>query len=516
MKEIMLLSLSRLGDHIQSTPLLRDLRTRHPGARITMVAERRFADVLVLMGGIDRTILYDNRETAWRVGMEDDPLAAYACLERLVRQLEDTRYDLVINITLSRLSDFLASLTPADRVAGTIAGDRGARRAESDWAAYLLSTLNGDNRRFNRINLVDVFTGIGGGRPDGKPVELFETARGREFADRFLVEHGLAGKRLVGLQLGASKAIRCWDTDRFAALCDRLRERWGCPVVLFGGPAERHLAEAVIAMAKHAPVDAVGKTSIEELFSLVKQMTLLVTNDTGTMHFAAAGGVPSVMLCLGPAFFRGTGPYSSGNIALKPALPCSPCPYSLDCADPVCKQSITVAAVEGACMMLLDEEPVPAGQFDGVSVYRSGFGPDRYLEWEGLFNTDQAEDEAARRHADMWKTFLNNMDGERKQPLSGPPQELAGLLKRGMEITGRISACAGLARPPLEELCTLGNEEAGLERELRLLGGRYPELATLVDFLGSKRDAVQGEGLAELADATHRIYRTGSRILSAL
>ncbi|MRR09947.1 glycosyltransferase family 9 protein, partial [bacterium] len=348
MKEIMILSLSRLGDHIQSTPLLRNLRSRYPGARITMVAERRFADILPLMGGFDRTILYDNRETAWRVGMEDDPLAAYTCLESFVRQLEDTRYDLVVNITMSRLSDFLVSLVPTAGASGTIAGARGARRVVSDWAAYLLSTLNGDNRRFNRINLVDVFTGIGGGKPDGRPVELFETARGRAFADQFLAAHGLDGRRLVGLQLGASKAIRCWDTDRFAALCDRLRERWGCKVVLFGGPGEKHLAEQVIAMAAHAPVDAVGKTSIEELFSLVKRLTLLVTNDTGTMHFAAAGGVPSVILCLGPAFFRGTGPYSSGTIALHPDLPWSPSPYRPHCAAPLGRPRVTSAAGEGA------------------------------------------------------------------------------------------------------------------------------------------------------------------------
>ncbi len=516
MKEIMILSLSRLGDHIQSTPLLRDLRSRHPGARITMVAERRFADVLQLMGGIDRIILYDNRETAWRVAMEDDPLAAYACLERLVRQLEDTRYDLVVNITLSRLSDFLTSLVPAERVSGTIAGERGARRVESDWAAYLLSTLNGDNRRFNRINLVDVFTGIGGGRPDGGPVELFETAHGRAFADRFLADHGLDAGRLVGLQLGASKAIRCWDTDRFAALCDRLRERWDCSVVLFGGPGERHLAEEVVATAKHAPVDAVGKTSIEELFSLVKRLTLLVTNDTGTMHFAAAAAVPSVMLCLGPAFFRGTGPYSSGNIALKPDLPCSPCPYSLDCTDPICKQSITVDAVEAACRLLLDEGPVPAELFDGVSVYRSGFGQDRYLEWEGMYNTDHAEDEAARCHAAMWKGFLDGTDRKAPGRASEAARELGRLLERGVEVTGRIAACAARPGPPLEELRMLGNTEAALDEELRRLGGRHAELATLVDFLAMKRGNLQGEGLAEIADATHRTYLTGRRILSAL
>jgi hypothetical protein len=326
----------------------------------------------------------------------------------------------------------------------------------------------------------------------------------------------LDGRRLVGLQLGASKAIRCWDTDRFASLCDRLQERWGCAVILFGGPGERHLAEQVIGMARHAPVDAVGKTTIEGLFSLVKHCALLVTNDTGTMHFAAAGGVPSVMLCLGPAFFRGTGPYSSGNLALKPDLACSPCPYSLDCADPVCKRSITVDAVEGACRMLLDEGPVPAGQFAGVSVYRSGFGPDRYLEWEGLFNVDHSEDDAAQRHAAMWKSFLDGSGGTARSPLNGAALELGRLLERGRDVTGKITACAALPRPPLEELQMLGGGEAMLEEELRRMGSRHPELATLVDFLTLKRDNLQGEGLAEIADATRQIYLTGSRILSGL
>jgi len=516
MNEILIISLSRYGDHIQSTPLLRNLRARHPGARITMVAERRFDDILPLIKGIDRTILFDNRELAWRVAMEDDPLASYAFLDAFVRQLEDTRYDLVVNITLSRLSDFLVSLAPATDISGTIAGKNGRRRFASHWARYFLAAINDNNRRMNRINLVDVFTGIGGGRPDGLPVELIETDRGASFADEFLAKEGLRGKRVVGLQLGASKPIRCWEMESFAALCDRLQEQWGCSVVLFGGPGERNLAKQVSALAAHPPVDAVGKTSIEELFSLVKRCAFLVTNDTGTMHFAAAGGVPSIMLCLGPAFFHGTGPYSSGNIALQPDLACSPCPYSYECPAPLCKKAITVDAVEGACRILLRDTPVSPGPFAGVRVFRSRFGPDRYLEWEGLFNADGAEDQAAQRYGEMWKRFLDGSPPAPGREASGPPRELKRMLERGLELTDRILEIAVQPDARVEELRRLGAGESVLADEIRHLGSRHPELATLVDFLTLTRDDITEDELARVADATRRIYHTGGAILSNL
>ncbi len=58
MKEIAIISLTRFGDLIQGTPLLRILKRSYPGARITLVAEQRFAGILPLVRGFDRLITF--------------------------------------------------------------------------------------------------------------------------------------------------------------------------------------------------------------------------------------------------------------------------------------------------------------------------------------------------------------------------------------------------------------------------------------------------------------------------
>ena len=119
MKDIAVISLTRFGDLIQATPLLRILKRTYPGARITLVAEQRFTTIIPLIRGYDRIITLRKDEVADRIVFASDPLVPYFFMEGFVRELEEVRYDLAINITFSRMSAFLTSLVNAGKLAGT-------------------------------------------------------------------------------------------------------------------------------------------------------------------------------------------------------------------------------------------------------------------------------------------------------------------------------------------------------------------------------------------------------------
>src|SRR5512147_2392224 len=106
MKEIAILSLTRFGDLIQGTPLIRCLKKRWPEARITLVAEDRFAGILPMIGGVDRVVLMAKDMLADQIVFSADPLVPYLSMEEFIRRLEETRYDLVINLTFSQMSAF--------------------------------------------------------------------------------------------------------------------------------------------------------------------------------------------------------------------------------------------------------------------------------------------------------------------------------------------------------------------------------------------------------------------------
>ena len=99
----------------------------------------------------------------------------------------------------------------------------------------------------------------------------------------------------VCLHAGASVPTRCWSSDRFAAIGDYLAQL-GWQIVLTGSRAERGLTEAIAQLMKTPVVNLAGKTSLGVLAALFKECRLLVCNDTGVSHLAAALQVPSVVI----------------------------------------------------------------------------------------------------------------------------------------------------------------------------------------------------------------------------
>ena len=136
---------------------------------------------------------------------------------------------------------------------------------------------------------------------------------------------------------------------------DRLVRQTGARVAIVGGPAERGLAEA-IAGAMQAPVRVLaGETSLPELAGVLAQLRLLVTNDSGPMHVAAALGTP-VVAVFGPTDWRETAPVGQGRIVREP-VECAPCKLRECPIDHRCMRRVGVEQVAGEALALLEGRP---------------------------------------------------------------------------------------------------------------------------------------------------------------
>lgn len=167
----------------------------------------------------------------------------------------------------------------------------------------------------------------------------------------------------VGVFPGSNAPSRRWDADRFAAVVRALVER-GMRVVVFGGPGDDERALAAEVAGEWA-LNAAGRTDLPTLAAGLAACSLLLTNDSGPMHLAAAVGTPTVSLW-GAGDPAVTGPLGTGHVRLqRTELPCVPCVrnhcprrgggYVLDDARRECLRLIEAGEVLGAVESMLAE-----------------------------------------------------------------------------------------------------------------------------------------------------------------
>jgi heptosyltransferase-2 len=129
----------------------------------------------------------------------------------------------------------------------------------------------------------------------------------------------------IGLNPGAFYGTaKRWLPERYAAVGDTLARRTGARVAILGGAAERPLGEAIASTMREPARVLSGETSLPDLTGVLAGLAVLVTNDSGPMHVAAALGVP-VVAVFGPTDSRETGPVGEAHRIVREPVHCSPC-----------------------------------------------------------------------------------------------------------------------------------------------------------------------------------------------
>lgn len=275
-------ALPGLGDMLCAVPALRGLRARLPDARVTLIGlstAREFVerhpdlvDELVVLPGFP--------------GLTE-PLADAAAIADFLTAMRTRFFDLAIQMHGSGgVSNVLTALLGANAMAGCYLP--GAWQPEGTFVAYP-ADLSEPHRW---TTLIDAL-----GPVDGQT----NVNRGAGFsmmeAERRAIATLLPHSRYAVVHPGASEPARRWPADRFAAVADALATR-GYRVVLSGMPDEAPLTAAVAAAMTTLAIDLAGQTTLGTMAALLEGAGLLVTNDTGVSHLAAAIGTPSVVLFL--------------------------------------------------------------------------------------------------------------------------------------------------------------------------------------------------------------------------
>jgi lipopolysaccharide heptosyltransferase I len=319
---ILIIKPSAIGDIVHALPVLNLMRRRWPEAHITWMVTAACAGMVESHPQINEVIRFDRTgsASAWR-----SPAAAVR-LARFMRELRERRFDLVVDLQGLFRSGWFAGQTKAPRRVGF------ANAREMGWLFYTARVISSwEDHAVERYLCMAEALGLG-----KEPVEFHFAVSD---ADRAAVATMLPEAAPYAVLLpGANWETKRWPVERFAALVNPIRQRFGLQSIIAGGSADRALAAQI-----PGALDLTGKTNLHQLVALLERAALVIGADTGPTHIAAALNKPLVTMH-GPTDAVLTGPYGRNDGVIRLDIPCSPC-FSRKCAHQSCLKWLAIEPV---------------------------------------------------------------------------------------------------------------------------------------------------------------------------
>ena len=319
-----------IGDLVMATPILTDVRKKFPDASITAMCRRPVCDLLKLDDSIDELFCFTKPANGFLRRDEH---------RDIIEKIKTGKYDVGILLTNSFSSAWTFWQGNVKRRIGFIKHLR----------SYLLTDPLPMPKKGTEHE-VDVYKRLllPLGIPHSEtPPRLVVSEAEMAAAKELLYQQGFSkGAPLVGINPGASYgSAKCWPPERFRELAlHLLAKNKDASIVFFGDASTSPLVKQICQGLSNRVIDLAGVTSLRELACLIQACTVLVTNDSGPMHIAAALNTPVVAL-FGSTDDRATGPYGQAESVIHKRPSCYPCFERVCPLDFRCMKEISVQEV---------------------------------------------------------------------------------------------------------------------------------------------------------------------------
>ena len=330
-QRILVIKLRAIGDVLLSTIVLDNLREAFPNAELHFLTEPPGAALLSRHAAIHSVHVFDRTRMSG-VG--------------LIRMVRDCRFDLVIDLFGNPRTALVTRLSGARHRVGF--------RFRGRVYAYNHRVVPRGDRVHNTQFNLDALEALGI-EIRSRKVRVALSDDDRAWAEEFVGAAASGDGPLVGINPGGGWYTKRWGLDRFAELADLLVARHGARIVILWGPGERIDAERIAqGMSSHAVLPP--PTTLLQLAALLERCSVLVTNDSGPMHIAAAVG-SRVVAVFGPTNPLLQGPVGDNHRVVRlEALTCLGCNLTACPIGHPCMLDLPVKAVfEAASASLAGE-----------------------------------------------------------------------------------------------------------------------------------------------------------------
>jgi ADP-heptose:LPS heptosyltransferase len=414
--KILVIQITRMGDVLQTSPFIRVLKDKYPDSHITILVRRMGRTVAERIPEVDDVWLYEEDTTFQdlRSGDSDRLAKAYHRVDGQIQRLRDAQFNLVYNCTHSVASAMFVKMAEFPEIVGADYSDDWRLIIRGPWTNYFFTGVHA--REYNDLNICDVsqFYEPPPRTHSGLRFEIRDDDRIESAA--ILQDHGIAPEDfVVSFQLGASDNNKRWSIANFATLATQLVREHGARIVLVGVDDEKEYGEAFEQILPGVATHLFGETTIPQLAALMERSKLLVTNDTGTMHIAAAANCPIVLVSVGYVHFRETGPYGAGHCAIEMRRPVIQGTRWSNKETPEELQAKPQQVFDVAQWLLnrQPEDPIEqwahTPEWEDIHVYCSCFAPDGALQWCPTIRREPDDVDLVRlAYRVMW---IDHLDG---------------------------------------------------------------------------------------------------------
>lgn len=367
---ILVINLMHIGDLMLVTPVLRTLRANYPNSRITLLADKKLADLVVNNQWIDECLLIDKKGA-------DNALPAFI---KFIKRVRQKNYDLVINLHRNERASALAAFSGAKTIVGyskpifslwfTKVMNNPSVAHHIGWGPFHLLppykyVPGWEHQVHAHLNVLKEALNIE--KIDDGGLEMWVDEKNIASADKIWQDSFPKATKVVAFNIGASWITKRWIDSYFAQCADQLLNK-GYGVAFFGGPMDTEIVNKCISQMKNKDSKLIkvftGKLSLAELAAMLKKCALMLTTDSGPMHVGVSQSVPVVTM-FGASPVPGFYPYDAKDVLIKSPEPCHPCgihqcPHDGD-RNLACMKNITVETVMKYVWELLEKYEDKAG-----------------------------------------------------------------------------------------------------------------------------------------------------------
>ncbi len=307
-KHILVIRLDSLGDGVLTLPAIRTLQERFPVAKIDFLVSPAIRDLFRILFPNATVHTFENTWLSDKASFRK----SWDEFFRTVKKLRELHYDLGIDFRGDLRSILLMRFAKIPNRWGR--GRTGG--------GFLLTRSSPQALKHEVLENVELVK-VGGTseRPQFQTPSL--PVHSKESIEKWLAP--FKAERKIIIHPGAGYPSKRWPLQNFATLVQKIqKEKLGLPIFI-GSSEEKNILSSYQNQLKGQFLDLVGKTSLEELLSLLAQADLFIGNDSGPAHLAALLGLKSVVVFSGTNDFRRWAPWSSVLRILHHPVPCSPC-----------------------------------------------------------------------------------------------------------------------------------------------------------------------------------------------
>jgi heptosyltransferase-1 len=298
-RNILIIKPSSLGDVVRSLPILAGLDQRYRGARISWLVRPDCAGVLEGSAHLDEIIMFDRKHYG-RIGRS---VLATRDFIQFCHTLRRKAFDLALDLQGLFRSGFMSMCT----FAPVRLGFAHAREFAPCFYTHRVAIPRSTEHVVESYWAFAQRLGFGH-LPKEFDVAIDESSR--QSARDILAKYDIACEQdYFVFLIGGTESAKQWPLEQFARLAEACKKRYNRSVVLLGvGAGEAALAEKVVRHSGVEIINLVNQTRLQEAIAILQRAFLVLGNDTGPLHIAAALDKPTVGL-YGPTNPLIVGPY---------------------------------------------------------------------------------------------------------------------------------------------------------------------------------------------------------------